>query len=278
MRGRWMSPGVVAAAVGACLAGCATSTPEYRMIPTADHGVGVRFSRGNAAMVSNGPSGSIMLLPVRYNASSKLYFAIAAFNTSGRPINIGSEDVRVYLDDGTPVRIQDFNYLRQESKREAERAMAAAWISAGIQGYLAYQNAEGHPRRTDIAFRRASGELYLSTRMIEFHLRQAIAERGRLVLQTTTVDPGAATAGFIFADQLLIPSGAARTILVDVNFGGAPHRFTIELASSNSPAEVPTNIPAVPAQRMQAMQRTPETYHWTDGAPPAPYDGLEIID
>lgn len=260
------------------LSACATPVPEYRMIPTADHGVGVRFSRGNAAMVSPGPSGSVMLLPVRYNSDSKLYFAIAAFNSSGRPINIGTEDVRVYLDDGTPVRVQDFNYLRQESKREAERAMAVAWISAGIEGYLNYQNAGGHPRRTEIAFRRASGEFYLSTQAIEFHLRRAIAERGRLVLQTTTVDPGSATAGFIFADQLLIPNGAARAILVNVNFGGTPHQFTINLASSNSPDEVPTNIPAVPAQQTQAMQRAPETYHWTNGPKPTPYDGLKIIE
>lgn len=247
------------------------------MIPTAEHGVGVRFSRGNAAMVSYGPSGSIMLLPVRYNASSKLYFALAAFNTSGRPINIGTEDVRVYLDDGTPLRIQDFHYLRQESRREAERAMAAAWVSAGIEGYLAYQNANDHPRRTEIAFRRASGELFLSTDAIEFELRRAITERGRLVLQTTTVDPGTGTGGFIFADQALIPGGGARAILVDVNFGGSPHRFTIALASSESPAEVPTNIPAVPAQRMQAMQQTPETYHWPDG-PPRPQGGLIVIE
>lgn len=260
------------------LASCASNQPEYRMIPTADHGVGVRFSRGNAAMVSNGPSGSIMLLPVRYNSDSKLYFAIAAFNSSGRPINIGTEDVRVYLDDGTPVRVQDFNYLRQESKREAERAMAAVWVSAGIEGYLAYQNAAGHPRRTEIAFRRASGEFYLSTQAIEFNLRRAIAERGRLVLQTTTVDPGSATAGFIFADQLLIPNGTARAIMVDVNFGGTPHQFTINLASSNSHDEVPTNIPAVPIQRMQAIQGTPETYHWTDGPPPSPLAGVRVIE
>jgi len=81
------------------LAGCATTPPpEVRMIPTADHGVGARFSRGNALMVSNGPSSAIMLLPVRYNDTQKFFFSIAAFNTSGYPINIGSEDVRLYLD------------------------------------------------------------------------------------------------------------------------------------------------------------------------------------
>ena len=268
----------VALFVGASLSACATSVPEYRMIPTADYGVGVRFSRGNAAMVSNGPSGSIMLLPVRYNSSSKLFFVIAAFNTSGQPINVGTEDVRIYLDDGKALRVQDFNYLRQESKREAERAMAAAWISAGIEGYLAYQGAEGDPRRTEIAFRRASGEFYLSSQTIERGLRHAISAWGRRVLQTTTVDSGTATAGFIYADQLLIPDASARAILVDVNFGGTPHRFTINLASSSSLDEVPTNIPAVPAQRMQGLQRTAETYHWTDGPPPSAADDVPVIE
>ncbi|URI14854.1 hypothetical protein [Brevundimonas albigilva] len=186
--------------------------------------------------------------------------------------------MRIYVDGGAPVRVQDFNYLRQESRREAERAMTAAWISAGIEGYLAYQNAKDHPRRTEIAFRRASGEFYLSSTLIERGLRQAISDWGRRVLQTTTVDPGTATAGFIYADQLLVPSGVVRTILVDVNFGGSPYQFTIDLASSDSSAEVPTNIPAVPAQRMQAMQRTAETYHWTDGPPPSKADGITVIE
>ena len=51
---------------GAALAGCASVEPEYRMVPSGEHGVGVRFSRGNAAMISNGPAGAVMLLPVRY--------------------------------------------------------------------------------------------------------------------------------------------------------------------------------------------------------------------
>lgn len=264
--------------MAAGLASCATPVPEYRMIPTADHGVGVRFSHGSAAMVSSGPSGTIMLLPVRYNSESKLFFILAAFNTSERPINIGTEDVRIYLDGRSPIRVQDFNFLRQKSKREAERAMATAWVSAGVEGYLAYQENESHPRRTEIAFRRASDDLYLSSALIERDLRRAISHWGRRVLQTTTVDPGTAAAGFIYADQLLVPSGSVRTILVDVNFGGSPHQFTINLASSASSAEVPINIPAIPPQSMQAMQRTAETYQWIMGPPPAPYQGKPVIE
>ena len=248
------------------------------MLPTAAHGVGVRFSRGAAAMVSYSPTGAVMLIPVRYNSASKLYFAIAAFNTSGQPVNVGTEDVRIQIDGTQPLHVQDFNYLRQEAKRAAEREMATAWVSAGLAGYLAYQAAENHPRRTEIAFQRASGELYMSRTLIDMQLRQAIAERGRLVLQTTTVDPGSRTGGFIFADQVAVPNGVIRPMTVEVNFGGYPHQFTINLASSDTEAEVPTNIPAVPAQRMQAMQRTPETWQFPDGQPPFKVDGMEVID
>lgn len=46
---------------------------------------------------------------------------------------------------------------------------------------------------------------------------------------------------------------------VEVNVGGYRPQFTINLASSSTDAEVPTTIATVPAQRMQAMQRAPET-------------------
>jgi len=267
----------MALAAGA-LIGCATPR-EYRMIPTGDHGVGVRFSRGNAAMISNGPSGAVMLLPVRYNKSNRLFFAIAAFNTSGQPINFGTEDVHIRLQDGTPVHVQDFNYLRQESRVAAQREMTVAWIAAGIEGYLAYQRHEGHPLRSEIAYRYASGSFYASKELIEQRLRNAIAERGRAVLQTTTVDPGATFGGFIFADQLTIPKGTVQEIVVDVEFGGGPHQFTITLAPSDVDVGVPSRIPAVPAAAMQSMQRRPQTWHWTEGAPPRPaYDRASIVE
>lgn len=269
-----------ALAVTALLASCATVEPEYRMIPTGDHGVGVRFSRGNAAMVSNGPAGAVMLLPVRYNATSKMYFALAAFNTSGEPINFGTEDVTIYLEDGTRLFVQDFNFLRHQERVSAQRDINAAWIEAGVEGYLAYLDTEGLSDRTrqQIAFRTASGSYATSTATIESRLRRAISAWGRNVLQTTTIDSGATFGGFIFADQLLIPEGTRRQIVVEVNFAGSPHRFTLNLVPSGTDAPVPTGIPAVPGRAMQAMQRTPETWHWTNGPPPSAADGLPVIE
>ena len=147
------------------------------MIPTADHGVGVRFSRGNALMVSNGPSGAIMLLPVRYNDTQKFYFSIAAFNTSGYPINIGSEDVRLYLD-GQPYRVEDFDYLRHSARTTAQREMNLAWADAAVEYFLTLQEMEDHPRRHDIAYRSASGQLQASHDHIQRRLRQTISTLG----------------------------------------------------------------------------------------------------
>lgn len=264
--------------VALALSACATPQPEVRMIPTGDHGVGVRFAQGHAAMVSNGPSGSVMLLPIRYNASDKLYFAVAAFNTSGRPINFGTEDVHIYLDNGAVLPVQDFDYLRHEAIRRAQREMANAWLAAGVAGYLAYQQAENHPRRHEIAYRRASGEFYLSTALIERNLMQEIASRGNVVLQTTTIDPGRKWGGGIFARQVVIPDGAVREMVVDVRFGGDSHLFRIGLAHSGAGATVPANIPAVPQVTMETLQRTRNTWLFTNGPEPTPYDDLEIIE
>src|SRR5690606_4280451 len=101
---------------------------------------------------------------------------------------------------------------------------------------------------------------------------------GRNVLQTTTIDPGATFGGYIFADQLLIPEGTNRQIIVEVNFAGAPHRFTLNLVPSGTDFPVPTDIPAVPARTVQSMQRTPETWQWTDGPPPTRADGVPVIE
>lgn len=263
----------------ALVAGCATVEPEYRMVPTAEHNVGVRFSRGNAAMVSNGPAGSVMLLPVRYNSTSKMFFAVAAFNTSGQPINFGTENVRIQLDDGSQIRVQDFNHLRHQERVIAQKDLNAAWINAGVEGYLAYLNTAGLPdhSRRQIAYRTMAGSYAFDSATIDSRLRRAMATWGRSVLQTSTIDPGATFGGYIFADQLQVPEGTSRQIVVDVSFAGAPHRFTLNLVPSGTDFAVPLGIPAVPGQSLQAMQRTPETWHWTEGPPPTQHSDVPVV-
>lgn len=80
------------------------------------------------------------------------------------------------------------------------------------------------------------------------------------------------------ADQLLIPEGTRCQVVVEVNFAGPPHRFTLYLVPSGTDFPVPVGIPAVPSQAVQAMQRTPETWHWTDGPPSTEADGVPVIE
>ena len=78
--------------------------------------------------------------------------------------------------------------------------------------------------------------------------------------------------------RLMSPASAVRAWTVEVNFGGYPHQFTINLASSATDVQVPSNIPAVLAQWMRAMQRTPETWHFPEGPPSSKVDGMDVID
>lgn len=266
------------AGIAAALTGCTTLKPEVRMIPTGDYGAGVRFSRGNAMMVSNGPSGSVLLLPVRYNDTRKFFFSIAAINTSSQPVNVGSEHVRLFLD-GQPYSVEDFDHLRHAARQSAQREMNTAWMDAAVEYFLTLQDLEGHPRRHDIAYRRASGQLEVSQDHIQRRLHRTVATLGKTMLETTTIDPGTTHGGAIVAEQIIIPDGEVRDMVVEVLFDGHPHRFRLNLAPSGTHAPTPISISAVPAQVAQGLMKKPETWHWPDGPPPPPtFRGMPIIE
>lgn len=115
---------------------------------------------------------------------SRLIFAVAAFNTSNMPVNFGTEDVRILLEDGTPLYVQDYNFLRHQERVKAQRDLNAAWIDAGVEGYLAYRDAEGLPDRMrhQIAYRTAAGSYAVDAATIEGRLRHAMSAWGRRVL------------------------------------------------------------------------------------------------
>ncbi|QYC09809.1 hypothetical protein [Brevundimonas nasdae] len=98
------------------------------------------------------------------------------------------------------------------------------------------------------------------------------------MLQTTAIDPGAAFGGYVFADQLLISEGTRRQVIVEVNFTGSPHRFTLNLVPSGTDFPVPVGIPATPRQTVQALQHAPETWHWTGVPPSSKVDGMTVIE
>lgn len=263
--------GLAAASIFGTLGACATKPKdEYRMLPTGDNGVHVRFSRGNAAMMSHGQSSSVMVLPVRYNSSNRLYFAVSALNRSGQPINFGTEDVTIWVDGQSRVRVQDFNILRQQARWSAQREMDAAWMNAALDGYLAYANAGYSANRSQIAYRTAAGSFAYSQGAIEGRLHNSIALLGRVVLQTSTIDPGTTHSGWVYADQLVVPEQEVRQLTIAVHVGGEDHLFGIDLASSENEVGLARGIPAVPRGDFARVAGAQSTYNWTDPQPPAP--------
>lgn len=148
--------------------------------------------------------------------------------------------------------------------------MNLACVDAAVEYFLPLQEMENHPRSHDIAYRSASGQLQASHDHIQRRLRQTISTLGRTMLETTTIDAGTAHGGAILAEQIVISDGMVRDMVIEVRFGGFPHRFRINLAPSDAHAPTPVDIPAVPAQVTQELMRTRETWHWTDGPPPSP--------
>ena len=124
--------------------------------------------------------------------------------------------------------------------------MNLAWADAAVEYFLTLQEMEDHPRRHDIAYRSASGQLQASHNHIQRRLRQTISTLGRTMLETTTIDPGTTHGGALLAEQIVIPDGMVRDMVIEVRFGGFPHPFRLNLAPWGTYAPTPVDITAVP--------------------------------
>jgi hypothetical protein len=240
------------------------------MVPAASGGaVGVRFSQGEAAMVSGGERGAVMLEPLRFNGSSqRLAFKLAAFNRSGAPVNFGAENVTIELDDGSAVPVHNFDMLRDGAKAEARGEAMAALVAAGIDIAHAYRERRSDPARSREMARDAIDTYDYRLHSIAENLTYSIATMGRYVLQTTTIDPKTYWGGAIIADQPVLSESHAERARVTVDLAGEAHHFILYLAQEGAPVPHEVNLPAVWRGDMQALQATPAT--WLYDAPPAP--------
>lgn len=250
------------------LSGCA-STPEMKMTPAASDNVGVRFSRGEAFMLGAGERGAIMIVPTHYDAQSgKVLLGVAGYNRSGTPINFGTENISLTLDDGTALPLHDFDTLRHNLKRDAQQAKLAAWVEALAVGYVEYQDREGDPKRDRRAEDAAADYYDYRQHAIAENLTHKVRQAKGAVLQTTTIDPGAYWGGAIVADRPALALGEVRRMTARVEFAGEVHRFNLFLSPEGTPAPPQVSLPAVTlADGVQAAYKTPPTWLWEMGPP-----------
>jgi hypothetical protein len=258
------------------VAGCATNN-EMKMVPAADSATGVRFSRGEAWMLSAGERGAVTLRPFRYNGSSgKVIFLIAAYNHAGEPINFGPEDVTIHLDNGVPVAVEDFDSLRHNAKVQADYDRAAALITAAVVEIGAAQVSRRDPNRAQRIRQANMDHLDDRFRSIAYNLEHFVEGAYFAVLQTSTVDPETYFRGGIIAEQPVLAVAEVRRMEVTVRFAGEPHHFSLLLAHEGTPT--PTgDLPAVSHPDLEKIGRTPQTWLFTDPPAPPPAPPVPVI-
>lgn len=253
----------VAALMGAALTGCAT-TPEMKMTPADSGPVGVRYSQGEAFMLSGGRRGAVMLVPLRYNGSNgQTFFRVAAFNRAGAPINFGPENVSIRLDTGAGMPVYDFDHLRHNAKAGAEAARRSAAFDRVFSEFHALAVSRDNPYRARQISYQSANEYDYRMHSIADNLRREVGRVKSAVLQTTTIDPGTYWHGGIIADQPILAPGEVRTMTATVQFAGELHRFNLFLASEGTPTPPQISLPAVTqADGQTTLHGTDATWLW----------------
>lgn len=252
---------VLAVAVTAVLlAGCETT---YRQIPTISatgSNSTVRFSRGEALMISQGRRGTVWLRPVRYFKGDKVYFEVTAFNESNLPVNFGTEDIDLTTGAGSHVGIYDFDSLRVQARKHAEADLMAAYIVEGIDLWHAERVRRRDPYKSAAIWRNSQNQFIATGDAIEIAMEDAISYYARRTLQTTTVDPYTAFGGVVFSPNIEVPRGTQRELLANVRFAGEDHQFRLRIAPEGTPAPVQSGLPAASREQVSSGFHTPETW------------------
>lgn len=251
----------VVTAFAGLMAGCATP-PEMKMTPAPSGDVGVRYSRGESFMLSAGERGAILLAPVRYNGSSeKVLFVLAGYNHADLPINFGTENAELTLDNGVELPVHNFDGMRHGYKLDADRQRLVAAVEASINVFLASQEVEPDLYKAGML---DAARLYEDrTRSIAQNLMRRARTAAATVLQTTTIDPGAYWAGWIIADQPSLSAGEVRRITARVEFAGETHTFNLYLSPEGTSTPPHVGLPAVTqADGERSLHKTRRTWLW----------------
>ena len=252
----------------ALLAGCATKS-EMKMTPAASEDVGVRFSRGEAFMLSGGDRGAVMVVPRRYDGNSqRVALVVAGYNRSGQPINFGAENVTLILDNSDQLPVYTYDSIRRRLKGQADQQRVAAFAEAMMVGLSTYEDQEGAYNREGRAVRTATTHYDRRLHSIADNLAYEARAARRVLLQTTTIDPDTYWAGTVIADAPTLMTGEVRRLSVQVTFAGEPHRFELFLAPEDTPTPPQISLPAVTlAEGMQTLHTTPATWLWDTPLP-----------
>ena len=217
-----------------------------------------RYENGVAAVDSFGPSSTVRLVQTEGSIKKRASIQLLVMNKGQQPFNIGPENVRAELADGTPVAIINYDQLvREEKKRKMWAAIAAGLGAAGnsmsasnagwSSGTATYNGSSYGTFGTTPYRSSSSGTVsYSGYDYGQAQAAQAIADRQndetfdrmaannsaraealKVNMRTSTVDPDQIFGGSVMYE--LPPSVRGSKVEVPVTFivtaGGDDHRF-----------------------------------------------------
>jgi len=209
----------------------------------------VRYDQGKATTDQVGRLGAVKVTPVRVADDERLIFAVAAVNTSDKPVTFGVENISMLDGSGQDVRVFTHDELVRQAKNRATWAAVATALAGASAAVAANQNAY---RTTTATMMAPGGSLYTynastydptaaaigtataaaatgaTLYAIRSTLERTIAGLGEEILQTTTIDPNQAWGGQVVAAKL--PGTVwPRDVNIQVQWNGEtfPFKFRI---------------------------------------------------
>lgn len=240
---------LAAFAVGtAMLSGCATN---YSVSSEASASQTVTYAQGVATTESVREISAVKVSPLGPNSVGQLRFAVAVLNKSGKPFNLGYENVSARFEDGKPLRLFNRSELEGQARSRAMWAQAAVAAAGGLSAYAANQSAYSTTRGTiynrygatnftvrsydpAVAYAgtaAAGAATGASIATIQSSLNDIIGNLRGSILQTTTINPGQGYGGEVIADRFA-RGGGAKKIFVTVNVEGEIHEFQFAVTAS----------------------------------------------
>lgn len=247
---------LIAAALFAVPAPCLAA--KFEMAVTAGVNQNARMQDGIAAVDSYGSTSTTRLVPPDDGIKKRSSIQILVMNQGDAPFNLGPENVRAHLSDGTAVLIIGYDQLVKEEKRRRVWSAIAAGLAAGANSFNASTagyssgttsfrgSSYGTVGRTPYNSTTYGTATYSGYDATAAQLAEATAQQqnqatfDRMAAQnasrmgalsanmrTTTVDPGQMFGGAVMFE---LPAAARKSkVDVPVTFivtaGGEEHRF-----------------------------------------------------
>nr|WP_317894253.1 hypothetical protein [uncultured Sphingomonas sp.] len=282
----WLAAASVSVVPAEAMAG-----QEPMLHPVAIGAETARFDHGQVSVQLRTPHGVVEVRPMPVE-KDRIVFSIAVLNSGKRPANLGTEYLTAQIG-GVPAPIPSYAELVEAAERKARNTrIGTALVTGVIAGVASTASNQGtvyrHIRGPHGGFAQAihwedntpgmvgavasvtGGAMVIGG--INNKLDYTIAQLGRNILQTTTIDPGGSFGG-LFVVARPRHNTYPTEIRLQVRFGGIDYPFAFLLAPAGMMTPPPPRPTALDQEiSWRSAERAPVLEPQLDSRPADPND------